>query len=616
MILILTTLAVSPGYHYNENSSHNNLKPIYLRKLFSTKILCRYRSLEFTINLEPINNIRDEMNTNINQLEDICKNTKYNHICQYSIDEIKISATKLKNKLKLIESFQLKNSRKKRSIEEIVQKSITLSDYGYSDLKQGFEQVKYIAELYEKIKRETITHTDHINFISLCQLINNKIYKHIDNHNLILSILTDKTINNIISIIPIEMIKNELHSMEQSVNKEYCEFVIDLEHPQIISLLKLSKIHTEISWTNRLDIRIEIPTFYKSEFDLIKAIPIPFNFRNHTYEQRPLTEFTLVSYNKIKDDYHTIPFTLDEKRNCTSLNNKMICFPNNGFQVFTNVNNKIPEMLFSPAKDLCNTKDMQTLQEIDAIPLECNILRIPHLNKLIPLDHTIYYLYIVHPTTIKFDCPSMKATNNISKSIIITELKPECSVEFKDGYHIKRKTIYLNKISLQSAVFTTYAISKSDLIKKDLQKNYSINTLRNLQPDFSDLHEKMGNKVDIQPDKSSINTKIYFTFILLITIIITLWITTLYLIISFKKKIQQQIKKLTKDTPSEQFPNCLHCSFKFDTKPPLPPKTRSIPHTPLEAYDVPKFPAKKIEAAIVHYATATKKNTIKEPTAI
>lgn len=41
---------------------------------------------------------------------------------------------------------------------------------------------------------------------------------------------------------------------------------------------------------------------------------------------KPLTPFFLTHYDKTKNMYHIIPFTLEDKQNCSTLNNKIICF--------------------------------------------------------------------------------------------------------------------------------------------------------------------------------------------------------------------------------------------------------------------------------------------------
>lgn len=623
LIILLTNINLyASAYFYNENSPQNNLNILYFKTLFTTKVFCRQRSLEFSITLEPTDIIEKEINSNINQLENICKQTIQNHLCQYALDEIKISASNLRNKLNLINSFdQTAPIRDKRDMNEVIQKITTLADYGYSDLKQSFEQIKSIATLYEKIKRETSAHTDHINFISIFQLINHKIHKHSQNYHSILNIL-NKNLDSITSLIPMEMIKSELYAMEPILTKEYCEFPIELNNHQIFNLLKLSTLEAEIN-DFQLNLIIKIPSFYKSEFDLISAIPIPFNYDNISYELEPLTPFLLVSYNKIKNDYHIIPLSLDEKRNCSSLYNKMVCFPHNAFQVFSDTKNKLPEYLFVPSLELCNTKDIKTLKELQAIPSECNIKRIPHINKIIPLNYMTYYLYLIKPSQVTFDCFSMRKTYQVPKSILIKELKPDCSIEFDNGYYTTRQTTNYNRISFQSTIFTTHILTNNDLIKKDPSKNYSINIPRNLQPDFTDLHEKIKNTHTTANNKKifefSINTKIYLIFLILCLIIAILWSTTIYFIFYFKNKTQLEINKLYKNSPFSlvNYPN-LHCSFKFDDKPPLPPKTRSLPFTPLETYDTPKFPPRTLqnqttEKIIVHYATVNKNHTLSEP---
>lgn len=622
-LLLITIITIVYGFNFNENSSENNLKAIHIKKLYPTKVFCRRRTIEFNIALEPIEVITKELETNINYLQKICKITNYSRLCQYSIDEIKLATTKLKNRLKLVESFQVKklqSDRFRRNINDILQKSVTLSDYSYSDLKQGLEQIKSVVSLFEKMKKESSTHTDHLNFILIFQVTNAKIQKRLEYYNTILNVLTAGDHKEIFSLIPIEMIKTELTSMEYLLNAEYCEFAIKLENVQVINLVNRAIIRSEIT-TNNLNIKIDLPTFFKGHFDLISAISIPFCYKNSTYEIRPLTPFFLTNYDKIKDVYHIIPFTSENKQNCTTLGDEIICFPDIDFQVFTSPKQKIPDYLFSPTYKLCDYKDIKTLEELNVIPLECDIKRIPHINKLIQLDYSKYYLYLTRTTSVTFDCFKIRTTYNISKPIVINDFKPECSVQFDDGYHPDTKTAYFNSVSLTTYVFNTQAISERDLIKKELPRENTLNSIRNLQPEFSDLHEKIKNipkKHENQTPNHPNNKKIIVLLAIAICFAIILWIIVIYFLINLKRKTQKEFKNLRNNSPfSTNFPD-MHCSFKFDSKPPLPPKTRTPSRTPQDDYDIPKFPARKletkiIEKAVIHYASIAKNDNKETP---
>lgn len=120
---------------------------------------------------------------------------------------------------------------------------------------------------------------------SFCFEFVQKTHKHLEHHKIILDILISDNQKDIVSLILMEMIKNELISMQHLLNVEFCEFVMNFEEPQVINLINKAIIQSKII-DNNLNIKIDFPTFYKGHFELVSAISIPFFHKNSTYEMK------------------------------------------------------------------------------------------------------------------------------------------------------------------------------------------------------------------------------------------------------------------------------------------------------------------------------------------
>lgn len=626
-ILYLITIYTVFGLDYNENSTTNDLGTLYIQSINTAKVFCRYRIIEYNIEIENIQTTRNELTTTIGLLYKICSESQYRRICQLTLNEIKILMTSFNNKISLLESHNTlitEDYRKKRNtleIPDILQKTLTLSDYGYSDLKQGLEQLKSTTKLSEKAQRDTLINIDHINFISLAQLVIQNIKRQLKTYDTILKIIVNKNPVEIADLIPLENLKSELKILRTSINKEFCDFPINLMVSKVIKLLKISDIQSVLA-DNHFIITLKIPTFYKNIFELLSATPIPFTYENATYEVLPLHQYLLTYWDQIKNDYYSVPLSIEEKQSCSHKADYLICFPKGNFQVLTNTKHKMPDYLFLPTYEICNMRNLKTLNDLRAIPNDCNIKRIPHLNKIIPLSENSYYLYIIRPIQVKFLCHKINLEYNITKPIVITDVRSDCSIFFDQGYHAEQRDAHFQSTPQHTTSSSTYSISQNDLIKRELMKSYNISTMRDLQPDFGELQERIRNMGPKTKPHSPIFSK-QSELSLLILLTITMTMIVCYASVYFYKRIttttneKQENDSDKLDLSIATMPD-LNCQFQFNCSPPIPPKTRSIPRSPVGSYDYPRTPTRRLEEILVHvseqpdiqYATILKKNSL------
>lgn len=129
-------------------------------------MLCRFRTIEYNIEIENIPKLTADFGKIITLLSNLCEKSSFNKTCQYVIDELNYLMTAFKNKYMLMESANVEsahNFRKKREILDVIRKSITLSDYAYSDLKQSTEQLtKVVQQILSQQNKTTnfITQTE------------------------------------------------------------------------------------------------------------------------------------------------------------------------------------------------------------------------------------------------------------------------------------------------------------------------------------------------------------------------------------------------------------------------------------------------------------------------
>lgn len=272
----------------------------------------------------------------------------------------------------------------------------------------------------------------------------------------------------------------------------------------------------------------------------------------------------------------------------------MVCFTKNPSRVIEVTNSK-DNVLIS----VCNIEQLEAHARWKVFSAECSIQPIPHINQLIHLTGSMYYLYIVKPTTIRIRCNENSINKSVNKPILVKNLKKDCFIHYDDGWFTRLSEQKTKTIYQFSNHHSPYSVHEQDLIQKDPINSDNFKPIRNLQSDFGNLLEQIRN-YNNKPKmvKNILKSDELLVILLVITMLITsTWILIAYC--SYKSKLRLSnwlqntspgIDSMTTINENTQ-PN-LNYRFHFNY-PPIPIKLRSnssrnIPKSPVDSYDIPK----------------------------
>lgn len=390
----------------NSNSSINEIGTIFLRQLGDTKIFCRNRVLEFNIELEDVIKVDREITSVMNMMIDICNNVKYSSMCHIEMEEIHVLYRIFQDKYKIIDSASFKtdsNNRRKRNIDEIediIQKSITLNDVSYSDAKLNIEELKSITHQLINSQEKFNTDIDYINFNTLSQLIILNLKRHTNLYNKIIDITIDKNPKKLIDLISLNILESDIEKLQLQTDKEQCHIPIEDKQHEILSYLKLADIQFQI-YRNYFVVSIYLPTFFKTTFVLTQAISIPFRHRSSTYVINPINEYHITFKTNYGNDIHSIPLSIEEKLNCKNIQRFNLCYPQKATIIFDKTKF---DYLFNPNSYICNDRDIKNFEWWKAMYDACRPHKIPHMNQIIRLNETDYFIYIINTTSVRIRC--------------------------------------------------------------------------------------------------------------------------------------------------------------------------------------------------------------------
>lgn len=611
----------------------NQMGSIYPRKIGNTKLFCRNRVIEYSIEIGDIRTTKDNIKIGLELLSKTCEKTEFNTICQYIASEIKLLTTAIDNKYKIIESANIMTShehRRKRKIDEIpeiITKTITLSDYSYSDLKQNLEEMRTLYGFIEKANNRRLTHIDYINFNSLSTLIILKIKKQILFLKQILDITLNPTNNKLSELISLDILKIEFEAIQKAALKEHCHLPID--YMKLIEIAKYLKIcSTKIEIIGKyLYITLRIPTFYRVIYELIKPIPIPFSRLNVSYSITPNSPYYLNYMDRDTNSTYSVPLSLEDKLNCTVITNYITCFPRTSSRIIEVVKSA-DNILIS----VCNVEQLENRAKWKVFSTECSIKPTPHTNQLIYLSGNMYYLHIVRPTSLKINCIETSLNRKVNSSVLIKNMRKDCFIHYDDGWFTRLKEQKMQTVHQSTNQYTPYSILERDLIQKDITTTDNFKPMRNLQSDFGNLQDQIRN-YNNRP--KMINSILKSDELIIIISIMTLLILFTWILIaycSYRYNLLSTIwhgnaslgKGSSMTTIHDKFQPNLDCHFQFNY-PSLPRKMKSnsskpIPKSPIDSYDIPK--STSIQSSInenipmeplILYAQIHKKSLSTEP---
>lgn len=596
-IAILSALIYSSlhGYEIEDPPGDRHFGIIYVKRIHSARVFCNYKLLQYNIEIERFTNLRVELSNFVELLREICASTRFSTICTHVTDEIDLFASELERKYRLIESANvesLHSYRKKRNTDaviDILKKSISITDIGYSDLRQSIEEIRIFISNIEKGQNKNLHYVDYINFNSLAQLALTTIKRHVKYYDLILDVHINSNYKALIDLISIDLVRNELKNLKTKMKAEPCDLVYGVKLIDVVNTLKTSSMKTKII-RNNLSVSFKIPTFFSESYDLVQAIPIPYEQKNATYISQVRIPYYLIRVENSTNETYSFPMTEEEKMNCKHTPGYLLCYPNRYVQI-TKALEQEPDNFFLPDVQPCRTG-----KEINSQPISyaCHPVETIHTNQVIQLTRTTYYVYITKPTRVRLSCDKTGENILFIKPQVIYHLEDDCSITMDDGNLPKRKNGHMPSLFQNFHVFPIYSVEDKELIGKEPMRLDQESRMRNVQPDFTHIQEQLAQIPRTQIVQKIIDHPelIAISFSLIMIFLMITWATMIYLWQSNRNKLENLESKIPikseKITPI--LPE-LKCQFNFNDAY-LPPKQKKVKF-PSSTYDVPKTPARK-----------------------
>lgn len=602
---ILIQLLIN-GYELEDPPSNKNFGIIYVKRIQSARVFCTYKLLQYNVEIERFTKLRVELSNFVETLREICSMTRFRTICTYMTEEIDVLAGDLERKHRLIESASTESPhsyRKKRNVDElydVIKKTISITDNGYSDLRQSIEEIRLFIRTLEKGENKLLNYIDYINFNSLAQLAITITKRHIKYYDLILDIHINSNYKALIDLISIDLVRNELKNLKNKMKGESCELIYDLKLIDIVNILKVSSMRSKIV-RNNLSVSFKIPTFFKELYDLIQAISIPYEHNGGTYFSQVRTPYYLININRDTNETYSIPMSTEEKINCKHAPDNLLCFPTRYIQI-SKAPEKEPDYFFLPDVQSCRNNNEQ--KKTIPIAYNCHPMRAAHMNQIIQLTRETYYIYIIKPTKARFSCTKSVEVNNqiLIKPQVIYHLEDDCSITLEDGNLPKRKDVQMPSLYQDFHIREQHVIENENLIGKESIVVGNSNRMRNIQPEFAHIQEQMEHlpKIRLVQEISYHPELIAISFSIIIIFLMITWAVMMYLwqinrnklneLENINKTIENLHDSIDRMTPT--LPE-MNCHFNFN-EPQLPPKRRV--RFASSTYDVPKSIAKTIQS--------------------
>lgn len=381
-------ISINICYHgYEINNKENEISILYLRKINNAKTSCGHRSIEYLINLEKIYQARNDIIHGIELIQTVCEQARFPSLCELVINEIKIEKNIMNSKYKNINSataYSEETSRKKRNTNELteyLQKTISVIDIGYSDMRRNIEEMGSFISLLTKSQNNLKRNIEYINFNMLSNVITLNIKRHINLYDDILKIILNKDLKTIIEWINPTNFRKELSKLEESVNKNQCETPSVLRDIDTIDILRKATIETSLT-KNDLSIIIGIPLILKHRFELIEAVPLPFTIESKTYIVQPSYPYYLIYRDAWLNTTYAIPMTNEERNNCKTFATHVFCKPQKSIQTIGTSDKKQTKYFFIQDYDKIESYK-NTNKILPEREFFMNLKRIPHLNQMI-----------------------------------------------------------------------------------------------------------------------------------------------------------------------------------------------------------------------------------------
>lgn len=482
LMIILTTIALCQPY---ELTPADPRKLLALNEVQQVYTFCRYHTLQYEIDFKGLSNIKTKLVEAIGILDGLCKNVHLSHVCLPLIKEIDMLFENLKQQSTMIRTSKIRAADQKvGSMLDIIEKTVILVDATYYNLKQGIEKMQSLVNFFAKKQSKLQDQMEYnIQFDSLAQLTTANLRKGISLFQSMIEIFIHKNFKHITDIVPTETLKKDITNILHNSRNESCKIPVTSKGTYIHEILRASDIKS-FETTYSYAIEIKIPTTNDHSFTLMQGIPIPFIYKNESFELVTSHEYYLIRGEPEGRTVYAIPFSAEERRNCKAVLDRVVCYPERAMQV---TNARVFERFFIPYYTICTNLPRENMI---MKPHECRLQRIHHTNQIIQLSSTTYFIHIVTNDSVRITCNLHQTDRTLYESVEITNVSPQCTLEIKERYFPEHKTSPPNKIRKFAFPLLIPAIVHPDLTEKRANP-FEFQPLQDYQPDFADVQDEI-----------------------------------------------------------------------------------------------------------------------------
>lgn len=261
---------------------------------------CRHHTLQYEVDFKGIAEINNKLTEAIALLNELCNNVHLNYICSHMIKEINTLYENMQQQNRIIKVSKIPSSEQKIGpILNTLEKTVVLADTTYYNLKQSIERMQSVINFLTKYQNK-IQHQFEYNlqFDQLAQLTTINLKKCISLLQSMIEIFVHKNFKHITDVIPTDIIKKDITQIMQKSGNESCKIPIHAKGTYVHEILRASEIKTfETAFSYAIEIKI--PTTNQHSFKLVQAIPIPFTYKNETFELDTLHDYYTVEHQKL-----------------------------------------------------------------------------------------------------------------------------------------------------------------------------------------------------------------------------------------------------------------------------------------------------------------------------
>lgn len=569
IIFIITILYSTEGQTF-DILPIKNVSNLYLERLSNHYIHCDYQEMKICFKIENYINIKGELFIALNALNSTCHRIGLDTQCEKDLNNIFILNHDINDKF--IYLFRSLNNeerrRRKRSIVDLKYHDINWlnftsieAEYGLITLKNKINILLARILYLDNHDTNSTLNEQRSSLNSLLNYLHASLVKHLEFYDQIIKIHQNKDSNALLSLVQLQIVLRELKRLDESANKKLCGFPKVFESIDLIELLSISFMETELIG-NMFTIHIKIPTIHNQLAKTYRVTPLPFEYQNKTYIIFPTSPYyitTIDSLNNVTAIYTPSSETMSM---CINITLGSICNIEKVPQYIRPLNFE-DNNLFS-TYERCYNKSLDYLATQTSM---CNLYGLNQQIELIEISENIYFLHLTNDSYVNILCLNQRKSINLKNSTIL-KIHSGCSIKTLNG----KSPTYENKL-------------KFNLVEAKIIKS------------------REENNTELIFDNKYIRI-LCFLFIFLIII----WIATLYYTHKCTKNQNQNTSGLI-DQPKTQN---IDMEWKFLFKAP------SLPARYFYQYDVPKSTRTilddEIEKAqtskIVEYATIKKKKKV------